>query len=223
MIYLILFSNISLSTSEIKIDENIDKNDIEKKQNRDILFLALFSTFFVGMIIAQLGSTYPVYVKNAFHDLGAKAVSILFMLDTVLIVLFQAPLSNYYGRFQTILVMGAGAFLMGLGMLILSVSTLFVCAMISCAIWTAGEMLFIPTAQLLCYEYSNKAKKGLSMGIFQSTYAMSTVIGPVCGGFLYTKIGMNFVWYVSFLIGIICLIACIKISRKNNLSAAILQ
>jgi len=185
--------------------------------NTKILILALLSVFFVGLIIAQLGSTYPVYVKDTFPDLATRAVSILFILDTVLIVLFQAPLSSYCGRFNPVLVMGLGAFLMGLGMLVLSISSTFFWAMISCCIWTTGEMLFIPTAQLLCYENGNKYKKGQSMGVFQSTYAISTVVGPAIGGFMYSKVDVNAMWYLSIVIGVACFISCIALVRRDKL------
>ena len=188
-------------------------------RNINVLLLALASIFFVGLIIAQLGSTYPVYVKEAFPALGTKAVSALFILDTVLIVLFQAPLANYYGRYNTVLVMGLGAFMMGLGMLVLSFSSTFSLAMVSCGIWTTGEMLFIPTAQLLCYQNGNSRRKGQSMGVFQSTFAVSTVVGPTIGGYIYSVISPNAVWYISLVIGILCMTSCmLMMYRNNNLS-----
>ncbi|STX27526.1 multidrug resistance protein, MFS family [Legionella beliardensis] len=222
-IYLIFFHKSFMQSpkdgSQGKFQNGLNSNIPKKK----ILALALLATFFVGMIIAQLGSTYPVYVKDAFPDLATKAVSILFILDTIIIVLFQTPLSNYYGHFNTVLIMGLGAFLMGLGMFILTLSSTFALAMISCFIWTTGEMLFIPTVQLLCYENGNKLKKGQSMGMFQSTYAISTVVGPTIGGFMYVKIGSNSMWYLSLIIGVVCLIFCISLSRDTNKSVLVLR
>lgn len=215
-IYLIFFHHSFTPSSVGHFHPQIKNEMATGNPNNNILMPVLLAVFFVGMIIAQLGSTYPVYVKNAFPDLATKAVSILFILDTVIIVLFQAPLSNYYGRFNTVLVMGVGAFLMGLGMFILSVSSAFALAILSCCIWTTGEILFIPTAQLLCYENGNKMKKGQSLGIFQSTYAISTVAGPAIGGLLYTSMGVNAVWYSSFLIGVTCLVFCIAFARKKD-------
>lgn len=189
-------------------DSLLNQGNVSKKGNKQILILTLTSLFLIGLIIAQLGSTYPVYVKEAFPDLGTKAVSILYLLDTVLIVLFQAPLANLYSNYNKLLVMGLGAFMMGMGMLILSMSSAFILAILSCVVWTTGEMLFIPTAQLICYENGPKEKKGQSMGIFQATFAVSTVVGPTVGGFIYHDVGTNAFWYISAIIGIICFICC---------------
>ena len=91
--------------------------------------------------------------------------------------------------------------------------------MVSCGIWTTGEMLFIPTAQLLCYQNGNSRRKGQSMGVFQSTFAVSTVVGPTIGGYIYSVISPNAVWYISLVIGILCMTSCmLMMYRNNNLS-----
>ena len=74
-------------------------------------------------------------------------------------------------------------------------------------------MLFIPAAQLLCYENGNERKKGQTMGLFQSTYAVSAVVGPTIGGYLYNQVGPNTMWYLSLIMGTTCLIFCINYAR----------
>jgi predicted MFS family arabinose efflux permease len=205
--------NVLISSPASVSDEHSNNKPIESA-NKYLLAFVLLSFFAVGLIISQLSSTYPIYVKNAFPALGMKAVSILFILDTAIIVFFQAPLSSYYSRFNTLIVMGLGAFCMGFGMLILSYSTLFLFAIISCCIWTVGEMLFLPTAQLLCYENADRRKKGSSVGLYQATYATSVVVGPIIGSVIYNNIGSNVFWYISFMIGLICLISCCVIAKQ---------
>lgn len=185
-----------------------ENTSVKKIINLKILTLVLGCVFLIGLIVAQLSSTYPIYVQEAFPALGTKAVSILFILDTFLIVMFQAPLMNLLSKYNKLIIIGAGTLLMGLGMLILSGSFVFTLAIISCFFWTTGEMLFFSTAQLVCYEKGPEKKKGHSMGVFQSTYATSIVIGPTIGGFIYQYAGKNTLWYLSGLIGVVCFIAC---------------
>lgn len=173
-----------------------------------IVILILNCVFLVGLIIAQLGSTYPIFIQELFPHTGFKAVSTLFILDTFLIVFFQAPLTTMVSKNNKLLVTGSGAFLMGLGMLVLSFSSVFYLAIISCIIWTTGEMLFISTAQLLCYECSNTNNKGQSLGLFQTTFAVSNVFGPVFGGLVYQHCGGNILWYISMVIGVFCFLLC---------------
>lgn len=185
-----------------------EKNNNIQKSNHKLVLLVLICLFSIGMIIAQLSTTYPIYVEDAFPQLGVKAVSILFVLDTVLIVLFQAPITNYLSQYNKMLVVGIGAFLMGFGMLILSFSSVFSLALLSCGIWTLGEILFMSTAQLVCYENGGNKKKGQRLGMFQSTYALSCVAGPIAGSYIYKSMGGDILWYISAVIGLLCLFAC---------------
>lgn len=184
------------------------------------IILVLVSVFLVGLIIAQLGSTYPLYIQESFPSYGINGVSFLFILDTFLIVIFQAPLTTLINKINKILVIGFGALLMGLGMLVLSYSSLFALAILSCVIWTTGEMLFISTAQLLCYEHGNNKKKGQSLGLFQTIFATSNIIGPSIGGIMYEHWGGNSIWYCSMGIGVFCFCLCCYYSWANTHAAS---
>lgn len=39
-------------------------------------------------------------------------------------------------------------------------------------------------------------------------YALSIVVGPTIGGLIYQDMGGNTVWYLSGLIGLVCLLIC---------------
>lgn len=181
-----------------------------------ILLLIISCVFLIGLIIAQLSATYPLYIQDSFPQLGINAVSILFILDTLLIVFFQAPLTTLVSKQNKLLVTGFGALLMGLGMLVLAYSNVFALAILSCIIWTIGEMLFISTAQLLCYELGGNQKKGQSLGLFQTTFAASNVIGPIIGGIIYQSFGGNLLWYCSMFIGTMCFLLCWYFSRTYS-------
>lgn len=192
------------------------KCDSENDKKAFILYFSLLSIFLIGLIVAQLGSTYPLYIQDAFPVLGGKAVSILFTLDTFLIVLFQAPLSAWCSRFNVLLIMGVGALAMGIGMFMLSMMHVFSFALVSCAIWTFGEMLFFPSAQLLCYKNGGGVKKGQVIGLYQAAFALSAVLGPSIGTYFYSIMHHNAMWYLSMFIGTFCFTTCLYIFNKEQ-------
>ncbi|WP_454782822.1 MFS transporter [Legionella sp. WA2022007384] len=211
-IYLILQGNITNLISEQRtVELHPNKTNTATKIN----ILILSCVFLIGLIIAQLSSTYPLYVQESFPELNVMAVSILFLLDTALIVMFQAPLTVLVSKQNKLLITGLGALLMGLGMLILRFSFIFSVAILSCIVWTTGEMLFISTAQLICYENSDNKRKGQGLGLFQSTFAISNVVGPWLGSFIYQYFGGNILWYCSTIIGVFCFLLCWYFSRFN--------
>jgi len=210
---IILFSGaifLSLQENNPIIIKNQPMNETNKQENinKQYLYVILTCVFLIGLIVAQLGSTYPMYIKNSFPQLGIKAVSILFILDTFLIVFFQAPLVNRLNKQNSFFIASLGALSMGLGMLVLSLSFSFSLAILSCVIWTTGEMLFFPMAQLICYEKGAYDKKGNSMGVYQSIYAASTVLGPILGGYMFHFSNGNLIWYLCGILGLLCFIAC---------------
>lgn len=211
IVYMIVFmpeqkSKNEMTASSVTNKENISEHKI--KQNKKIIITVALCLFFVGLIISQLSVTYPIYVNEKFPALGMKSVSFLFILDTILIMLIQAPLVNVLSKFNHVLMVGIGSFLMGLGMLILCFSFTFYLAILSCIVWATGEMIFIAMAQLVFYNSANENKKGKQMGFYQSILASSKILGPMIGSFIYFNFGGSVLWYLSALIGFVCLIAC---------------
>jgi MFS family permease len=142
-----------------------------------------------------------------------KAISFLFAINSLLIVFCQTPLVNLFKNSNKLLIAGIGSFLIGTGMSILGFSFTFALAIFSCIVYTAGEMIFFPLTQLICYENGPDNKKGLCLGMFRMTYAASKVLGPIIGGIIYSRWGGNMIWSLSGCIGIICLTAYIYCQR----------
>lgn len=188
--------------------------------NKSLMVVMLNCTFFISLIIAQLSVTYPIYIQQLFSSMGTSAISILFILDTFLIVIFQVPLINNIKRFNAITSVGVGALLMGLGMYILNFSTFFSVAIISCIVWTTGEIIFFGMSQFICYEAGEEKKKGQTLGIYQAIYASGRILGASLGGYIFDIFGSRTLWEICMLIGLYCFLICLYF-RKDNLQALI--
>jgi len=189
-----------------------------QKNNKKSIWLVLACLFSIGLIVAQLGTTYSIYITATYPKLGVNAVSILFALNTFFIVFFQVPIINHFSKYNKINMVGVGAFLTGCGMFILSYAFIFPLAILSVLIYTIGEMIFFTMAQLVIYQQSGGKKKGQSLGLFQTTYALSVIVGPTLGGYVYYHTGGYVLWHLSGLIGLSCLILCCA-AKKYNISA----
>lgn len=217
-----------------KSDQTLINDDKNQKQNtkqttldnnKNLLRLIFICVFFVGLTITQLCSTYPIYLQEIFPKTGIKATSIIFTLNSLLIVLFEAPLVSLFCDYNKITMVGIGALLIGLGMLILKYSYIFPIAIVSCVIYTIGEMIFFSIAQLVCYQNSSHQTKGYNMGIFRVTYALTRVIGPAAGGIIYSHLGGSIIWFLCGIIGIVCMSACIynkNLTKASTLSSTLL-
>lgn len=193
--------NIIRHDNYLLSSEGKNQGDLESYSNTTWLKIFLIgSIFLVGLVIAQLSSTYPIYIKNQLPHEGMRAISFLFILDTLIIVLFQSSLPKYYNKIPTFLVMGLGALMTGLGTFILIWTDNLALATLSCICWTLGEMLFIPTSATLSYELGEQNKKGASLGLFQSSFALSKVAGPSIGAAIYDVFSPTWLWLSASLI-----------------------
>lgn len=190
---------------------NIDKK-FENEKNLQfkniisikIIVLMFAFLFIVGLFISQLSVTYPIYIQESFPHLGTQGISLLFVLDTLVIVFVQVPLINLIKNHNKIFLVGLGIFMMSLGMFILNYLFSFSLAILSCLIWTIGEIIFLGIAQFICYESANNQKKGQIMGLFQAISAFGRVVGPIIGGYIYYTLSGNFLWSLIFIVGILC-------------------
>jgi predicted MFS family arabinose efflux permease len=189
---------------------------IQQPTDRKVLWLILSCVFLNGLTLAQLSSTFSIYLAAQFPQLGASAASYMFILNTVLIVFLQTPIGGIFKDSNKFIMAGVGALLVGLGMMLLSFAWVFSIAIIAGFIYTIGEMLFIPMAQLICYQNGAAKKKGQSIGMYQTTYALSVVIGPIIGTHIYHHFGGHVVWYGSGLLGIVCFMLCFLYVKKTT-------
>lgn len=203
---------INLNNSQYSTPQ---QNTLNKGQNIVVAWLVLACLFSIGLIIAQLGTTYPVFLTQTFPYLGVNAVSFIFILNTMLILFLQTPFANYFNKSNKILMVGIGAFLMAGAMALLSDAYSFLIVIISMVIYTMGEMIFFCMAQLVIYQHSSQDKKGQGMGLFQTTFALSMVIGPTIGGYVYDNFGCQILWCSCGLIGTFWLLISAYIKKYD--------
>ncbi len=215
----------SLIKSETRGHNHIFSVDDENKMaaslsiNKSIIyFYILPSVLFIGAIVSQFSSMYPIYIEATFPVVGLKVVSLLFSINTFMIVLLATPIGDYANRFDRLFMMSLGGCFIGAGMFMLALSSTLLFIMMACMIYTIGEIIFFCMAQFLCYQSALPNKKGHGLGLFRIVYASSRMIGPVAGGYIYQINNGLTLWYLSGALGLLCLLGyqSIKISLLSD-------
>lgn len=209
----IIKTNLSFLNTEIQEKSN----SIQKTNHKKALYLALICLLLMGSIVAQLNATYPLYIQEAFSQMGLKSVSVLFTISSLLIVFFQAPVVHFFKHFNKLRLVGIGSVLLGLGMFLLIFPIGYWVMIFACIVFSFGEMFFFSSVQLVCYESGDSSKKGQSMGLFRVFYGASRIVGPVIGGLVY-HFNPIILWILCGFIGLFCWIICeltrIKIAKN---------
>jgi MFS family permease len=178
--------------------------------------LLMLASYFLGMLIyIQVNSSYTLFLSNQYH-LTAHSIASLFILNSVLIVLFQVALVNIFKNISQIILMCIGSAVMGLGFFLLLGGQSYTIAVVSMLIITIGEMLFIPVSQNLIYQSAPEGLKGYYMGIYQALYALTIMLTPLFSSFAlaYNANGM-LLWSSSLIISLIPIALCIQATKQN--------
>ena len=209
--YLMVIRKNSINPSKSTLVSQKDQSTSLFPRKKTIAWLALLCLFLMGIIISQTNSNYSLYLQEIFPEMGIKSFSILFTINTLMVVFLQAPVVDLFSTSNKVLMIGIGAFLLGFGMAMLVFSYTFPIAILACVVMTLGEIIFFAYSQLICYEEGDEGKKGHSLGTYRMVYAGSRIAGPLLGGFIYQTLGGNMLWYLCGVFGLICLMGAISL------------
>jgi len=192
------------------------KDDVRLIKSRGIIgFLLLSCLFFIGMVVSQRGVTYNLFIHQNFPEFGIQGVGLLFAINPILILIFQAPLIKHFDKYSKLLIMSMGALLIGIGAIILGCFITLWAIIISSVIYTFGEMFFFSVAQLAFYQRAKNENKGKTIGVFQMTYALSLIVGPTMGVFAYHYFGESNLWLLCGMVSLLSAMLCFLAVHRN--------
>lgn len=197
------------------ISENISKAHTHVKSPwRDFYFLKILGlVFLIGLVFVQLFTTFPLYLKDLYR-FKENMIGFLLSINTIIIVLFEMILINALKQKPMIKLVAIGSLLLCGGFAMIPLGRGFLFAGFTVAIWTIGEMLFIPALTTLIAKHSDDSLRGRYMGLFSLAFASSFIIGPTIGTWIYDHIGVDYIWIVSGFIGILTWMGFSKLKKK---------
>ncbi|WP_223516431.1 MFS transporter [Pseudomonas sp. GL-B-19] len=174
-----------------------DTDSVSCVPYRDKHFLWLLgASVLLGLAFEPVYSMLGNYLLD-YYQLGTEVIGWQFALNAMLVVTLQIPLSHWAERGGARRQLLAGSLLLacGLGMLPLGSGMLFVC--LSTVVWTVGEILFMPTLNVLVMQRAQAGKSGQYFGLFTMCWSASVLLSPTLGGQLYGYFGGHSVWLAS--------------------------
>jgi len=173
---------------------------------RDLPFMAfLLASLLMLMVYTQMFNTLPVYLRNV-HGFSTSAYGFMLTSSAILVVLFQffvTRLSKKQPPFIMI-ALGVALYAIGFGMLgFISAYGLFILAAL---IITLGEMIVVPTSQVLAAGFAPPDMRGRYMAVYGLSAAIPTTLGPGLAGLVLDNLNPNLLWYVG---GILCIVSAL--------------
>lgn len=154
----------------------------------------LFNLYMVGMwsMWGQLYLAVPVKADQILSD--PSVVSYLYMAGAAFMVLTQLPVIQFTDkRVKPVHVLAIGTFLMGTALLTMGLAQGFWTLFISVLIFTAGQMLCMPTMNTLISQYAPDGLIATYFGINGVGLAIGGLVGNSLYGYLYDAAGEHLI------------------------------
>jgi MFS family permease len=124
--------------------------------------------------------------------------------SAVTVVIFQFWITRIIKRYPPFLMMAAATFFYMIGFTMygfVATIPLFILAMV---IITIGEMIGMPTSNVLAASFAPEEMRARYMAVFGLTWTVPSMIGPWAAGLVFDYLEPNYVWYIS---AVLCMIA----------------
>jgi EmrB/QacA subfamily drug resistance transporter len=168
----------------------------------EILFAIL-----MGLFLGALDQTIvSVALPTIVTQLGGQALLTwtitIYLLASTITVPFYGKLSDLYGR-KPLLMIGIVLFLIGSALSGLSQNMTQL--IIFRGIQGLGAGALFPISLAVIGDLFTPAERGKYQGLFGAVFGLSSIIGPLLGGFLTERASWHWIFYVNLPIGIVAL------------------
>jgi MFS family permease len=142
-----------------------------------LVFLA--ATFFMAVVYMQTATTFALQVRT--QGFSNETYGLLLSLNGLIVVVFELPLSAFTQRHPATRMVAIGAFLVGVGFLLVGWSTTLIALAGCTVIFTFGEILGAPQAAMFVADRSPQHLRGRYQAAFGTMFGLAAVVGPIAG------------------------------------------
>lgn len=168
--------------------------------------------FLVSVVFMQSWSTLPLYISDkGFSKLEFGRI---IAVNGMLIVLVQLPLSLMIVRFPRVPVLVISALLTGTGFGMNHFAVTGIHFVLTVILWTLGEIIQAPLMPAIVGELAPVHMRARYMGVINMAFALANALGAPIGGEVFARLGPQYVWGGSVVIGILAA-ACFVSIRKQ--------
>jgi MFS family permease len=145
----------------------------------------------VDTVYRLMYTVLPLQLRDSSVPIVGYAL--LLALNSVVIVLVEAPLALRLREHRAVAVISTGCVAVGVGFLVLAVAPGLAGATVMMLVVTGGEMLYKPTATAYAADLAPKGMLGRYQSAYSAASISGTLLSPVLGGALY-QLAPALVW-----------------------------
>jgi len=169
--------------------------------------MEILGAVMLGLLLGALDQTIvSVALPTIVTQLGGQALLTwtitIYLLTSTITVPFYGKLSDLYGR-RPLLMIGIVLFLIGSALSGLSQNMTQL--IIFRGIQGLGAGALFPISLAVIGDLFTPAERGKYQGLFGAVFGLSSIVGPLLGGFLTEHVSWHWIFYINLPIGIVAL------------------
>ncbi|MEZ4597322.1 MAG: MDR family MFS transporter [Chloroflexota bacterium] len=173
------------------------------RRKMEILFAILLGMFLSALDQTIVGTALPTIVGDLHgtNELYTWVVTIYLLTSTITGV-FYGKLSDIYGR-RPMLLIGITIFLTGSALC--GISWSMESLILFRGIQGVGAGAIFPISLAVIGDLFTPRERGKYQGLFGAVFGVSSILGPLLGGWLTDNVSWHWIFYVNLPIGIVAL------------------
>ncbi|MFJ8457044.1 MDR family MFS transporter [Bacillus paramycoides] len=185
-------------------------------QNKNFLLFSLIMIFFYIMF-TQLTVALPLHMKNISHS--NQLATLVITINAITGVIFMILFRKIFHKYNTLSIIKYGVLLMGISFSLIPLFQhpywLFICVIL----FTIGETLVLPNADIAIANYSNESYTATYFGFYQFSLAFGFIIGNYTGTWFTSNLQKTFVpWVIFGVCGLIGFLSLHGLNKKKLIS-----
>ena len=169
--------------------------------------LEILGAVLLGLLLGALDQTIVgVALPRIVTELGGQTLYVwsvtIYLLTSTITVPFYGKLSDLYGR-KPLLLIGIGIFLLGSALSGLSQDIYQL--IIFRGIQGLGAGALFPISLAVIGDLYTPAERGKYQGLFGAVFGLSSIVGPLAGGYITEHFSWHWIFYINLPIGAIAM------------------
>jgi EmrB/QacA subfamily drug resistance transporter len=177
--------------------------DLSHRAKMEILFAIMMGLFLGALDQTIVAVALPTIVTQLGGQELLTWTITIYLLTSTITVPFYGKLSDLYGR-KPLLMIGITLFLTG--SVLSGLSGDMTQLIIFRGIQGLGAGALFPISLAVIGDLFTPAERGKYQGLFGAVFGLSSIIGPLLGGFLTEQISWHWIFFVNLPIGIVALV-----------------
>ncbi len=182
----------------------------------------LISTILASSMGFIQGSALNVALDALQRDLEASATELLWVVNAYLLflaslILIGGSLGDHYGRRR---VFGAGIVIFTLGSVGCGLAPSTALLITARVVQGVGAALMVPGSLAIITALFSPMERGRAIGYWSAASTITTLGGPVLGGYFADELSWRFVFFINVPLAVIALYALTKIPENRDQNAS---